>query len=37
MDEVDEDDAPDDAVPDDAGFETAKERADQQASLGDFE
>ncbi|MFC7130370.1 ATP-dependent DNA helicase [Haloferax chudinovii] len=37
MDAVDEDDAPDDAVPDDAGFETAKERADQQASLGDFE
>ncbi|ELZ89704.1 ATP-dependent DNA helicase [Haloferax sulfurifontis] len=37
MDEVDEDDAPDDAVPEDAGFETAKERADQQASLGDFE
>ncbi len=37
MDEVDEGDAPDDAVPDDAGFETAKERADQQASLGDFE
>ncbi|WP_416838186.1 ATP-dependent DNA helicase [Haloferax sp. DFSO52] len=37
MDEVDESDAPDDAVPDDAGFETAKERANQQASLGDFE
>ena len=37
MDDVDESDAPDDAVPDDAGFETAKERANQQASLGDFE
>ncbi|KAB1197700.1 MULTISPECIES: ATP-dependent DNA helicase [Haloferax] len=37
MENVDESDAPDDAVPDDAGFETAKERANQQASLGDFE
>ncbi|WP_411964919.1 ATP-dependent DNA helicase [Haloferax sp. YSMS24] len=37
MDDIDESDAPDDAVPDDTGFETAKERADQQASLGDFE
>ncbi|KTG20095.1 ATP-dependent DNA helicase, partial [Haloferax profundi] len=37
MDDVDESDAPDDAVPDDTGFETAKDRADQQASLGDFE
>ncbi|ELZ76969.1 ski2-like helicase [Haloferax larsenii JCM 13917] len=37
MDEIDESDAPDDAVPDDTGFETAKERSDQQASLGDFE
>ncbi|MFC7205090.1 ATP-dependent DNA helicase [Haloferax namakaokahaiae] len=37
MDDVDESDAPDDAIPDDSGFETAKDRADQQASLGDFE
>ncbi|WP_410766120.1 ATP-dependent DNA helicase [Haloferax sp. DFSO60] len=37
MDDVDESDAPEDAVPEDSGFETAKDRADQQASLGDFE
>ncbi|WP_225316357.1 MULTISPECIES: DEAD/DEAH box helicase [Haloferax] len=36
MDDIDEADAPEDAVPDDAGFETAKDRANQQASLTDF-
>lgn len=37
MDVVDESDAPDDTVPDGIGFGAAKERADQQTDLGDFE